>query len=386
MEESLRQWLEGDEIPTDFYELLGVQRFHPGRDELLQAIRKTSRVLLLYQNHQGPERAQQARRLQMLLGEAEQTLSEDGRWQPYEEGLLQQIRQQYAEGAGDASTWRPVNVRRWLKVVKNVHPNRLDELTAKLVPASESTAAAPTLKDVELVEVDEPATDQEYPVSSPTPLTQEPTSQPINPLAPPSVYRLAQPVEPPGNSRSTGPTQPTELPAQSSDARARPSAAPQSSPPRPPPRPLVSPGRSTAPTGPARLTSAANASIGSHPFAGPGSAPGQRRAAYPRQMPARRKRATEYGFLWIIGSAIVTALAFGAIGMAVILPGLLRSQPRADPSQTDLQEQTPDAALPPPAIIPQPVSEPHPPSTPEDFDEVLRMPVSEPHPPGALRC
>jgi hypothetical protein len=367
VEESLRRWLDGDETPADFYELLGVQRFHPDRGELLQAIRKASRVLLLYQNHQGPELAQRARRLQMLLGEAEQALSEDDLWHPYEEGLLQQIRQQYGEGAGDdVSTWRPAYLRRWLEMVKNVHPNRLDELTAKLIPPSGSTAAAPALREVEIVEVDEPSTDEEYPVRSPSALTQKPTSRPIHPPAPPSVNRLAQSVDPPDDSHPMLPIEPAGPPAQQTDARGHQSAAPQSSHPQPPPRPSVPPGRRAGLTDPARLTPAANAPIGHSPFPGPSSAQGPERAAYPRQGLGRRKPATDSGLLWIVGSAMVTALVVGLICLAVMLPSLLRSRLRVNPSPTDFQEQTPGDSLSPPSFVPPPASDRNPPSKPPE--------------------
>jgi len=55
MEESVKRWFEGDDMPGDLYELLGTPRLEPDREELLQAVRNATRVLLLYHVGTGRE-------------------------------------------------------------------------------------------------------------------------------------------------------------------------------------------------------------------------------------------------------------------------------------------------------------------------------------------
>ena len=249
------------------------------------------------------------------------------------------------EGAGnDASTWQPANLRRWLEIVKNVHPGRLDELTASLISPPGKTATAPARKDVEIVEVDEPSAD-------------ETALRPIPPFAPATVNPLTRSVDPPGDSFAIPSIQTTGLPAQHLDTEGPQSAGPQSPPPQPPARPSAPPARSTPPV----LKSADRPPV---PGPDPIGDRGPTRAAHPPQLPGQQESTLNSDLLWIVGSAIVTALALGAICMAILLPSLLRSRPRVDPSQTDLQEQPPSNLPSPRLLVTPPASEREQPSSP----------------------
>ena len=77
-------------MPSDFYELLGLCRFHPKRDEMLQMVRQTNRALHGYQHHPQKSILHRARELQLLLAEAEHVLSRDDSWHVFEEQLAKE--------------------------------------------------------------------------------------------------------------------------------------------------------------------------------------------------------------------------------------------------------------------------------------------------------
>ncbi len=127
-EQRLLEWIKTGTKPTDHYELLGLARCHPRREDLLAAVRECNRVLHECQNHQDSQRADRAIRLQRQVAEALSVFSDDSRWQQYNVELVERWRDQYAAKNGrDPAHWRPEGLRRWL-AIRMVHPARLDEI------------------------------------------------------------------------------------------------------------------------------------------------------------------------------------------------------------------------------------------------------------------
>ena len=146
VEETLRQWFDSDENPADFYQLLGKPRLDPARDELLDAVRSAYRALHLIENHAAATRLPRARLLQKMIVEAEQVIGAEAQWRAYNESLAARLRAQYVAGAGrDPSTWRMENLRLWLARTQNVHPSRVDELVAAFLASGEAAEAERTV-------------------------------------------------------------------------------------------------------------------------------------------------------------------------------------------------------------------------------------------------
>ena len=339
MEESLKRWFEGDDTPADFYELLGRPRLDPDREELLQAIRNATRVLLLYQNHPQEEKVRRAGQLQRLLGQAADTFSDDEHWLAHDESLLEQMCKDYAEGAGeDAAGWRPAYLRRWLEIVQGVHPGRLEELVERLIPRP-AAGTDSSMKEVALYEAELP----EDLLAAPPPAPVTPTE---TPTAPPADQRTARPPAersaPPGSSGEPPVVRPQQPPGRPTGRQGR----------GPPPVPPRHPAKSQS------------------PFADTAGR-AKRMGTWPRRpMPSRRRPPADSGLPWVVGSAIGTALILGLICIAIILPSVCRPTPSEPPasetdSQTELQP-SPD----PPASETDPQTElqpsPEPPASETD--------------------
>jgi len=111
-----------------------------------------------------------------MLGQAANTFSDDEHWLAYDESLVEQMRKDYAEGAGeDAAGWRPAYLRRWLAIVQGVHPGRLDELVERMIPQREADADS-SMKDVDLYEPDLPPDLLTAPPAAPVTPKEEPTA------------------------------------------------------------------------------------------------------------------------------------------------------------------------------------------------------------------
>jgi hypothetical protein len=134
--ENLREWFDSDETPTDFYQLLGKPRLHPSREELQDAIRSAYRTLHTLENHVEAGKLPRARALQRMIVEAEQVVGDQERWRDYDETLVAELRARYAAGAGgEASSWRRDNLGRWLARIQNVHPARIPGLVEAFLTA-----------------------------------------------------------------------------------------------------------------------------------------------------------------------------------------------------------------------------------------------------------
>jgi len=133
-------WLRRDRQPLDVYELLGVPRLAPDRDQLLAAVKAAYRELLPYQNHRDPEVARRAMVLQMELGRAEDIVSDSGRLREHEEKVVEGLRGEYMRATREAGeVWPLERLRSWLEREQLVHPERVEAVArAVQVPQDET--------------------------------------------------------------------------------------------------------------------------------------------------------------------------------------------------------------------------------------------------------
>lgn len=146
MEKQLRQWLENasQTPPADFYELLGCQRFHANSGDLNKAIRVANRFLHRFQNHEDGEVVRRARKLQMMVAEAEDVFSDQQRWSAYDELLIQGLRNQWDRRT--TGSWHRADLRRWLISVQQVDSQRVDSLIEVFLKTDGSESPAPQLQ------------------------------------------------------------------------------------------------------------------------------------------------------------------------------------------------------------------------------------------------
>ena len=315
VEETLRQWFASDENPTDFYQLLGKPRLDPSRAELLDAVRSAYRALHSIENHAAAARLPRARLLQKMIVEAEQIIEGDAQWRAYDESLALRLRMQYVTGAGrDPSTWRLENLRLWLARTQNVHPSRVDELVASFL-ASGAAAAEQTMASGALETVKE--VPSKSGAGAVTGSSAEAGVARVGAGAP-SVPRPARPVdrqrESGGRSDAAIPVATPVAPPAQLRAAVRPSAPGAGS------RELRRPpevGRSGEARGLSRPAPGTR-SQPSLPAVTPPSS--SRRAAVAGAVTEASLVARAWNnLLWTVATALVTAVVFGGVGVAIVL-------------------------------------------------------------------
>lgn len=296
MESVLQKWLDSDASPADFYQLLGTQRFHPDKQHLLRSIRAANRVLHGFQNHPDPRTLQRARKLQMLLGQAEHTVSSDTTWQAYDDGLRLRLCEAYsATRSATAAGWRADEVRRWLNVAQDVHPSRLDRIVQAVMES------APIVPEPDSASEQSP------------PKTHQSRFFAISEARPRSANLPA--VNPALSSPTVSEATPPEAPSQSSAGQQTLLSSSQTI---PPPRPgNRSPGLASQISGspPPRIPN--------------------RSGAFPTIEPVRRRASSNQAVFWIVGSAVASALVVGLIAAVVVFPRLSRRAQPAGESQSD---------------------------------------------------
>lgn len=153
------RWLEARALPETLYDLLEAPRFSPDAAGLIRALRAANRELWPYQNHVRPEVARRAMRLLIELGRADRILADPEMRKAYDSELVSRLHAEYLERErDDPGTWSDAAVRAWLGEQKNVHPARLDELTARIRDARQPTDASislelePLVRDIGLEE------------------------------------------------------------------------------------------------------------------------------------------------------------------------------------------------------------------------------------------
>jgi hypothetical protein len=137
LDEVIKKWVETEEKPSNLYQLLGRPIFDPDGEGLLQAARKATSIVHLYHNHHQKKVVDRAHQVEMQLEEAERIFSSEDLWREYDQRLTEQLCVEYAEGVGENfATWQSGNLRNWLRLVKLVHPKRVEDILAQLLTQS----------------------------------------------------------------------------------------------------------------------------------------------------------------------------------------------------------------------------------------------------------
>lgn len=320
MRKNLQDWINGSETPADVYELLGFERLFPNRKDLLKSINSANREILRYQSFGDEESIAQSQQLLLVLAEAKHAVSDEARWQVYDEQILTRLRRAYYQHAGtDSSAWLVRDLRRWLHLKCDIHASRLDDAVQWLLGrrfAEETEENA-----VWLAEPD--ASGQETIASSSAP-TQEP-------MPPGGVWRDRR--GPRGRAgHATGGTAKSRRPARrakSSDSRIA-----RSSKSRPPSKSSRGPGPAPAQekvpprTGPpSKKPPPGPAARGGTPASTTGSPSN----VLPQRSPV------DPGIYWVVGAAAVTALVLIVLLILIFFPPWSRSGSKG-PSTPDTSE------------------------------------------------
>ncbi len=129
VEARLKEWLNRDDRPADFYQLVGQPRLCRNRDGLLDSFQAAGDYLFQCQNHKDKQVRERALAFQRLLAEARRTVSDENRWQEYDQNLISQLYQLYSTNPTFSGPSCNVNdLRRWLALVQQVDSERIEEL------------------------------------------------------------------------------------------------------------------------------------------------------------------------------------------------------------------------------------------------------------------
>jgi len=140
MAASLRQWLDEDAPPADFYELLGEARFEPDRDRLTKSIRSLMRQVMELQNHSNAATARRAIQLQGELGKAERLVVHPSELRDYHVRMLEDVRAAYQGLGDDAASWSKHRLGGWLEKEQRIHPAWSAAVADALVSPTGDTA------------------------------------------------------------------------------------------------------------------------------------------------------------------------------------------------------------------------------------------------------
>lgn len=135
------KWLDRQEPPTDFYELLGVARLDPDVEVLRSLVRQSSRALFPFQSHRDPQKAQRAIRLQLELGRAADILASPQKLAQFRGQLLERIRREWLEKPSSQKQNDPA-LRKWLQDQHKLHVSVIDEAIQQLHAQPSPTASA----------------------------------------------------------------------------------------------------------------------------------------------------------------------------------------------------------------------------------------------------
>jgi hypothetical protein len=127
----LKEWLNREDVPSDFYQLLGRPRLCRNREQLVASLEDASEYLFQFQNHKEKVVRDRARVLHRQVAEARRTITDESRWDQYDLDLIARLYRQFLSNP-DFTGPNPKldNLRRWLALVQNVEPARIEELIA----------------------------------------------------------------------------------------------------------------------------------------------------------------------------------------------------------------------------------------------------------------
>ncbi len=236
VEADLKQWLNSEEEPGDFYRLVGLPRLCQDALSLQTRIEAASEYLFEYQNHKDKAIRDRARSFQRQVAEARHIVSDRSRWEQYDRDLIEGLRKLCRENPNfSGQTPKLDDLKRWLAYALHVDRNRVDEIVPLIIaepktkkprvrPASVSDTvsnqAAPTqdlrnLRPSLPVSLPEPATNNRRSASPPPP------SLPVGlgskrDVPPPPPVRESQPepefppLLPPLHTKKSPPKEPVQ--------------------------------------------------------------------------------------------------------------------------------------------------------------------------------
>lgn len=127
--EHLKSWLDREDLPSNYYQLLDKPCLSNQRDELLKAVHLVTRFLHPYQHHKNEDSRQRARTLQLMAAKAEHTFSDKDVWQSYEADVLDGLREKFrAQLLKQTLSPSIHDARSWLIEEYDIAPDRLEEV------------------------------------------------------------------------------------------------------------------------------------------------------------------------------------------------------------------------------------------------------------------
>lgn len=358
MEERLLEWVRSDTSPADYYQLLGHPRFHRDREHLLAAARGSNRYLHRYQNHQDDTLANRAIELQMQVAEATSTFTDDQRWRAYDDQLIVKFRELYgARNGRNATVWRRDSLRRWL-ATRNVTPYHIDEVVEWMLAPVESESQSPPAADAspESKRSSFRSSAFQGPRTQATP-PDEIVESVNKPTKPADSGPLAIPPQPKTPRAEPAQPKPPKTTSKTPPPSARPLAKPRT-------KPSSSPQRRPIPTGAGKVNTPAPAMPSTmrtapaarptgrtrtvQPASRPRSGAGPRRGNSPAQTPGRKSN-IGLGCLWILGSALISAIVCAAIVLYFIVPKYTRDasdQPEPAPAVVPASDDAASSSTP----------------------------------------
>jgi hypothetical protein len=146
---NIRDWLQSNRSPDNYYELLGLPLFDPDQVAVLAAIRSSLREVMSRQGNADGSSAGRVVWLQRELGRAESTFTHPEKLAAYREVPAAQLRAKLDVAAPEWRNWSPARVFDWLRREGGVHEGGL-ELAARLVrsaPGKPSEAPFDTIPE-----------------------------------------------------------------------------------------------------------------------------------------------------------------------------------------------------------------------------------------------
>jgi hypothetical protein len=147
MPSSVRHWIDSDQVPADFYELLGLARFHADSREIDRAIRTAMREIMLLQNHRDPKICERAILLQRELGRVEETFAKPAKRDAYNGQLVELLRQAYLALVRTKREISIAELQEWLLCEQNVHSSQVAAIAAAICPPLDATTGETARQD-----------------------------------------------------------------------------------------------------------------------------------------------------------------------------------------------------------------------------------------------
>jgi hypothetical protein len=232
LETGLKHWLTSQEEPGDFYQLVGLPKLCRDQARLLAALEEASESLFAFQHHKDKSTSDRARALQRQVAEARRIVADPARWQMYDQEVIDRLRALCRVNPRFIGpNGKPDDLRRWLALVQQVDPARIDELVQFLLRESVGNPASKPLSESEILSSEAQPTELDPTENAPDsrklrsmtfPPEKHPPPPPKKASPPLSTARASSVPSPPANSKATNPPL-IAIPSHSVDAAKVPS-------------------------------------------------------------------------------------------------------------------------------------------------------------------